>query len=292
MVFGPMRRHRGPGTVGGMDFMQQAPAIALAVLALIDATSIGTLIIPIWLLLRRDYRSVVPKVLLYLAVLAGFYWMIGVLLRTGWQLGELNGAGALLDAPPVRWAQLLLGAGLLTWALTRPGKGQADAGAARDGAPRHSPDADRSPGSTRYGAHPAATMEGTTLVLPARLGKRLHAALDSTLGVVVLALLAGLMELPTMLPYLGALGLMESLGWHHMVQMAVLVGYCALMTLPALLLVLLRLTAGARVDRWLQRVGAKAGAFAAESLAWVAGFAGFLLIRSASNELGILTFLG
>ena len=43
----------------------------LAVLALIDSTSIGTLLIPLWLLLRPDAKRLMPRILLYLGVLAG-----------------------------------------------------------------------------------------------------------------------------------------------------------------------------------------------------------------------------
>lgn len=94
-----------------------------------------------------------------------------------------------------------------------------------------------------------------------------------------------------MLPYLGALGLMESLGWQHALQLVVLVFYCVVMILPALLLVLLRRVTGNRVEALLGRIGHKLNAFAAESLLWVAGVVGFLLLRSAALELGVFGFL-
>ena len=49
----------------------------LAGLALIDSTSIGTLVIPVWLLLSAA-RPPVPRLLGYLATIAGFYLAVGV----------------------------------------------------------------------------------------------------------------------------------------------------------------------------------------------------------------------
>ena len=83
-----------------MDIFTNAAPASLVVLALIDATSIGTLVIPIWLLLRRDYRRAIPRVLLYLGLLAGFYWAIGLLLRSGFQLAYSR--MSLDTARPVR----------------------------------------------------------------------------------------------------------------------------------------------------------------------------------------------
>lgn len=280
MAFGRTRAAGGAGNVGDMELLQQAPAPVLIVLALIDATSLGTLVVPIWLLLRRDYRAVVPKTLLYLAVIAGFYWLVGVLLRAGWRLGGADAVAGLLEHSWVRWLQLLLGAGLLFWAVSTPGKGRqrSPRGTAAVVPGREAPAAAQ-PG--------AADAPGGALLMPQRLGRRLNAALDSTAGVVVLALVAGLLELPTMLPYLAALGLMDSLGWATALQLPVLAGYCAVMVLPALALVALRRLAGHRMDRWLGRIGARLSAYTAETLAWVAGVAGFLLVRSALSHLDL-----
>lgn len=283
MVYSLMRGTEGLGSVGVMDIMQQAPALTLTLLALIDATSIGTLVIPIWLLLRRNYREVIPKVLLYLLVLAGFYWVVGVLLRAGWQLGQLGGFGALFSTPAAQWIKLVLGVGLLGWALLTPSKRQSTASAhlvrSEQGQSEHRPPANQ---------HSSPLPQ---LAVAKSLRGRLTTALDSYTGVVALALVAGLLELPTMLPYLGALGLMESLGWQHALQLVVLVFYCVVMILPALLLVLLRRVTGNRVEALLGRIGHKLNAFAAESLLWVAGVVGFLLLRSAALDLGVFGFL-
>jgi hypothetical protein len=55
---------------------------ALAVLALIDSTSFGTLLIPIWLMLSPG-RLRPRRIVLYLAVIGAFYFVLGVALTAG-----------------------------------------------------------------------------------------------------------------------------------------------------------------------------------------------------------------
>ena len=107
---------------------------------------------------------------------------------------------------------------------------------------------------------------------------RLGTALRSPGGIVVLALLAGLLELPTMLPYLAAIGFLTSSTLPVSAQLLVLCVYC-------LVLLVLRLVLGARLDAVLQRLGAKVGKFSAGTLPWVVGILGFLLLRSGLSLL-------
>ena len=55
-----------------------ATAAALAALALVDSTSFGTLGIPVYMLVQPRVR--VAALLGYLATIAGFYWLLGVVL--------------------------------------------------------------------------------------------------------------------------------------------------------------------------------------------------------------------
>jgi hypothetical protein len=57
---------------------------ALVVLALIDSTSFGTLLIPIWLMLSPD-RPSARRLVLFLVTVAGFYFGVGVALLAGAQ---------------------------------------------------------------------------------------------------------------------------------------------------------------------------------------------------------------
>jgi hypothetical protein len=87
----------------------------LLVLALIDSTSIGTLVIPIRLLLSAT-RPPVQRLLGYLATIAGFYLVVGVALVLVADAG-LQRFGDLANRPAVLWVQLVVGVGLfaLSW---------------------------------------------------------------------------------------------------------------------------------------------------------------------------------
>lgn len=262
-----------------MDIFTHAAPASLVVLALIDATSIGTLVIPVWLLLRRDYRRSIPRVLLYLCLLAGFYWVIGLLLRSGVQLA----AGRIpMDAPVVRLLGLAAGAGMITWALAYRTDEQKLAAARKAG----------TAGSVRAEAGGRQDPGAEEPQVSGALRRRLGTALDTRTGVVALALLAGLLELPTMLPYLGAMGVLQGTGWSAGVQALVLAGYCLVMIAPALVLVGVRRAAGDRIEQWLQAAGRKLGRYAQETLGWVAGIAGYFLIRLSLDGVQLRELVG
>ena len=255
--------------------MTQSPGLALLILALIDATSIGTLIIPIWLLLRRGYSRAIPRVVGYLGILAIFYLVVGLLLRSGWDLGASLLPEEFFQQPVLRLLGLVLGAGMILWALTYKTDAQKAGALAKTAA--------KTPASADSGAPHNPTGSGATVQpeVPLRLRGLLGSALDSKSGVLVLALVAGLLELPTMLPYLAAMPVLKNSGWAESTQLMALGLYCLVMILPALALAGVRALAGERLDAWLQRIGVKLGRYAQETLGWVVGIAGYLLIRSA-----------
>ncbi|MGB2935893.1 MAG: hypothetical protein WBB91_11510, partial [Nostocoides sp.] len=85
-------------------------AAALAGLAVIDSTSIGTLVVPLWMLVHPQLRA--RMVVLYLAVIGLFYWILGV--------GLLGGASILADrwaaieaSTLTHWTQLIIGSAML-----------------------------------------------------------------------------------------------------------------------------------------------------------------------------------
>lgn len=252
--------------------MTSNPELSLIILALVDATSIGTLVIPLWLLLRGR-REVIPKVLAYLAVIAGFYWVIGVLLRSGLLLIDTS----IFEHRFFQIAGVVLGVLLIIWALGYRTDAQKEAAARKKAGSR-----------AAGGAEPAGQLK--TEEVPRRLRGKLGKALDTRTGLVALALFAGLLELPTMLPYLAAVGVMQGTGWSMGLQLIALAGYCLVMILPALALAGLKALAGARIEEWLSRTGAKAAGYAQESLGWVVGVGGYLLIRACLEgaDLGAL----
>ncbi|KWR73968.1 hypothetical protein RN04_01780 [Arthrobacter sp. W1] len=265
-----------------MDIITSNPELSLVILALIDSTSIGTLVIPLWLLLRGR-REAIGKVLAYLMVIAGFYWVIGVLLRSGLLLIDPS----IFEHRFFRLAGMAIGALMIIWALSYRTDAQKSA-SARKKAAAHSGGVHSGGGSA---AHAPEATEATDQV-PKRLRGRLGTALDTRTGLVVLALFAGLLELPTMLPYLAAVGVMQGAGWGTSVQLLALIGYCLVMIVPALALVGARALAGPRIEAWMQKMGAKAAVYAQETLGWVVGIAGYLLIRASLSGQDLHSLFG
>ncbi|NYI70687.1 hypothetical protein GGQ54_001247 [Naumannella cuiyingiana] len=233
--------------------------LGLAGLALVDSTSIGTLVVPIFLLLAANFR--LGRVLVYLATIAIFYFAIGLALLFGAR-GFVENFGAALDSPPAYWVQLVLGIGLfaLSWFIN-PGKENAER--AKQGlAPKPSKWEQRLSGST------------------------------GTAAVMGVALLAGIAELAMMLPYLGAIGILTASGLPMAGRVAALAGYVAVMIAPALALIGVRLALGEGARARLARIRDWVARQAAASVPWVLGIIGFLLARDAAWRLGLLDMLG
>ena len=90
--------------------------LPLAGLALIDSTSVGTLVLPLWLMLAPG-RVRVGRILTFLGAVAGCYLLIGVLLLLG--AAELAGpVGAALESTGGRVLQLVAGTVLVVLGLT------------------------------------------------------------------------------------------------------------------------------------------------------------------------------
>ncbi|WP_394159663.1 GAP family protein [Galactobacter valiniphilus] len=234
--------------------------LQLAVLALIDSTSIGTLVIPLWLLLRRGNRALAGKVLLYLGVVAAFYLALGVLLISGGRvIVEHYGdaVGAALEAPGLRWVALAAGVGLIVYGFSGPWSKTEREKAAAEKAARRGP-------------------EGGW-------GARIDRALRTPWALVGLGIVAGLLEVPTMLPYLAASGLIVASGAAFPVQLGVLALYCLVMVVPALVLLGARVLLGDRADAWFGRVAEKLGGYVSESAKWIAAIGGILIVRWASS---------
>ncbi|MFG1781201.1 GAP family protein [Rhodococcus oryzae] len=228
--------------------MEMALVLGLVALALVDSTSLGTLVIPLWLLMSPE-RPPVRRMVAYLGAIAGFYFAVGVLVLLTASTG-IAAAGSVLRGPVALGVQLVLGVGLfaISWRF--------DSRAKAGGGGR----------VTRWRA------------------KALDAQ-SSGSGVAVLAMSAGALELVTMLPYLAAIGLMISSGLSPAVSTGLLAGYCVVMVLPACLLILARTVAHTRVEPWLARADGFLSRHADSALGWVLGIAGFLLARDAAAQL-------
>lgn len=80
---------------------------SLVALALVDSTSLGTLVIPL-LLVVRSREVQVRSLSIYLATVVGLYFLVGVALLFGAQ-AVADRVGDVLSARPVQWMQLALG---------------------------------------------------------------------------------------------------------------------------------------------------------------------------------------
>jgi hypothetical protein len=224
---------------------------SLAVLALIDSTSFGTLLIPIWFLLHPGpVRS--GRVVVFLGTVAAFYFAVGIAITLGAD-AFLPQLGRLLDTRPAQWTQLIIGVALFFWSFRLEHQ------------------------------HKSAPGGGRML----RWRQRAMAEDGGVAALAGLALAAGIAEVTTMLPYLGAIGLLTTSGL-SMAQLAVVMaGYCLVMITPALVLLAVRLAAGDRITPLLTRLSdwiARSNA-----LAWIVGIVGFLLARDAAVRLGLFS---
>lgn len=223
----------------------------LVVLALVDSTSFGTLLIPIWLMLAPG-RVRAVRIAAFLATVAAFYLVLGLLLAAG-AASFSTEIGDLLDTVPVQVVMVAAGAGLLVTAV-RSGRGPGTG----------------EPGRLTTWRERAVGEEGTVR------------------GLMVLAVTAALVEAASMLPYLAAIGIIGTADISWPLTVLVLAGYCLVMVLPALVLLVGRLGAARVVEPLLQRVNDWLVRNARENTAWIIGIVGFYLAVTGLDGLGVI----
>lgn len=235
------------------DALSGAPLLAiLAVLALVDSTSFGTLAIPVWLLTTPG-RIRAGRVLAYLATIAMLYLTIGLAVLAGanWIVENVAGLGALAESRFVMVLGTVVGIGLFAWSF------RLDSPAAKERA--------------RSGQGRMARWR--------RRATGVETGAGSGIGPLVgLALTAGLVEVASMLPYLAASGLIAAQGPGWPASPLMLVGYCVVMVLPALVLFAARVLAQPLVERPLARLDAWFARHGASTAAWVVGIIGVVLV--------------
>lgn len=236
----------------------------LAVLALIDSTSFGTLLIPVWLLLVPE-RIRASRILLFLGTVAGFYFVVGLLLTAGatYFLDTFEG---LLTSTPVLVGQVAVGAVLVVLGVTM--EPWTRAGKARKAEQRAARAAERGPG--RMARMRARATDGTAPVS----------------AVVGLALTAAVIEVASMLPYLAAVGTLVAADLAWTGDALVLLAYCTVMILPALVLLGLRLALHERLSPLLTRIETWMQRSSHEMIAWVLFLVGVYVGAGAAQELG------
>lgn len=228
--------------------------MALLGLALLDSTSVGTLVIPLVLVLRARRVNVVSLAVYFLTV-CGIYLGLGVALLLGIDL--LNGVMDQIAASPVTpWLQLVLGVALFAVGVGAPNP--------------------RKKGRTEL-------LQGNRSVEKTG-GRRL-------LGMVGLGAVASLTEAATMVPYLAANGIIAGLDVAWSGRLAILALYCVVMILPALVLLGAVLLWGAKIFPWVERVLPRLEYEAKVTLLWVAAIVGFIMAQRAAVALGLIEWL-
>ncbi|MBD2761989.1 GAP family protein [Kocuria sp. cx-116] len=246
----------------------------LAVLALVDSTSFGTLLIPIWLLMAPG-RLRTSRLLVYLATVMAAYFVIGVVVMLG-ATAFLDTFGDALESRTAYIIQLVLGIGLVLLSyLMDPGTKRAKRIAAERAAAGEAASstggrvsrwrgrilgADGAPADTRAGAGSLAALMGLALV-----------------GVSL--------EVATMVPYLAGIGIISSTSPSLTISLVLLAGYCLVMIAPALILTLGRLVARNALERPLSALDRWLTKNAQSTTSWIIGIVGVLL---AINAFGML----
>ncbi len=236
--------------------MEVALLLSLAALALVDSTSIGTLVLPLWLMLAPG-RVRAGRILLFLGSVAGAYLLLGTALALG-AAQLLDPVSAALDSTAGRVVQLVAGVVLVVLGLTV--EPWTSAGEERRRAAR----AARSPGRLT------------------RWRERVRGDADRGGGAVVgLAVVAVGVEAASMLPYLAAIALLATSGLGPVATVALLAGYCLVMVLPALVLLALRAAWHDRLTPALTRLESRLSRASGEAVAWVLFLLGLYVVVDA-----------
>lgn len=241
----------------------------LAVLALIDSTSFGTLLIPVWLLMAPG-RLRTGRVLVYLGVVAGAYALIGLVLLAGLTIFGEALLGWFAEARESRAfliGQAALAAGLIWYSL------RLDPMTAAGKAKKREREAARSTADRVSRFRSRAVGEG---------------ARGGVVPLLALALAAVGLEIATLLPYLAGIGLVATAAPEPPGSALMILFYCAVMILPALVLLAARIIARRLVERPLARLEGFLSRHANGTIALILFLLGAFLGLNALQDLNVM----
>jgi hypothetical protein len=223
-------------------------ALALVGLAVVDSINPSALVVAAVILTKSRPDQRLPGLLAYVAGIFVSYLALGLVVLAGIE-GVLGLARDLADSRAVLIGQAVAGGLLLLYAVLAPATVDARKRRRRD----------------------------------ELLQRSLRPALLFPYGAYVTVV-----ELVTALPYLAALALLGNAGLPFPAGLAVLIVYCLVFVAPPLGVAVLYRRQRERIDAWVQRRGEKADGRGRETLLWIAGIVGFLLLSRAVVQLGVL----
>ncbi|WKK60512.1 GAP family protein [Corynebacterium sp. P3-F1] len=210
-------------------------------LALLDSLSIGTLVIPLALILV--WRSVrVPALATYLLTVAAVYFALGVAMLLGFT-GLSSYVERITDTPVFPWITLILGALLAIYGIFAP--------------------------------DPVKPAPGE---LPKQLNKPIHTSVPK---MIALGLGASLTEAATMLPYIAAMGIISDWDTPIAGQVAAIAAYCGIMVAPTVILAAIALVAGQRFFPRLEKAVPRLQYEAKVTLLWIAAIVGIYMVANS-----------
>lgn len=219
--------------------------LPLVGLALLDSLSIGTLVIPLGLILM--WRSVrVPALAAYLLTVAAVYFALGVAMLLGFT-GLSSYMERIADTPVFPWFTLVLGAILAIYGICAP--------------------------------NPVKPAAGE---LPKQLSKPIRTSLPK---MIALGLGASLTEAATMLPYIAAMGIISNWDTPMAGQVIAVAAYCGVMIAPTVILAAIALVAGQRFFPRLEKAVPRLQYEAKVTLLWIAAIVGIYMVVNSVGAL-------
>jgi len=207
-------------------------------LALLDTISPATIGVTIYLLLS-DTRRLASRLLVYLAVVAGVYFALGVCMMLG--LDAIAGiAASVFENRIISW--IIFGIGAILFIAS--------------------------------------------FFIPTKKTKELPKVKSRSLGAMaLLGLTTSLVEAGSAFPYFAAIGLMVNSELNVLQWGPLLLGYNVVMVLPPILLYVVHVLFGRRIQQPLNRLREKVMSLSGSALSWIMCIVGLLLIFNSLDYL-------
>ena len=225
--------------------------LVLVGLALLDSLSAGTLLIPVVLLIVwRRMRG--AEYVTYLGTIVLSYFAVGIALFFGLRQA-LDAVSGIASNTWFSWVMMVLGILLAAYGILAP--------------------------------NPKKRTVEEVIESRSEDTKKGSAGLPAMVG---LALAAAVVEVGTMLPYLAAIGIIESMAVPFAVQLLILALYCVVMILPAVIVGVLFAAFGDKVYSRVVSVIPRLEYETKVTVLWVAAIIGIVLVAWSANQLGFI----